>query len=140
MDKMIDNVGIWLDQRKAIIVLLKGDDERLVEIESNLETFRPHGGYGGANKQLPQDAINDKKYLARKNDQLRAYFKNIVSILPPAEELYILGPGEGRKLFVNFLNDEPKFKEVWLISEACDSIPVAQIIQKVKEHYSNIFH
>lgn len=140
MERMINKVGIWLDQRKAIIVFLDGDDERLIEIESNVETFRPHGGYGGANKQLPQDAINDKKYLARKEKQLKTYFQNIVSALPAVDELYILGPGEGKTLFLNFLHNEPKFRGALLVADACDSITVNQIIRKVKDYYTKVIH
>jgi ribosomal subunit interface protein len=130
------NGGIWLDQQKGVIVLLEGENENIQEIESGIEDYRVHGGYGGANKGLPQDARSDKKLQARRELQTKRFFDEIVRSLPQLQKLYVFGPGETKTQFVTALGEHVEFKDSRIVTEAADQMTTNQIRAKVLEFFA----
>lgn len=88
------NTGIWLDKDKAFIVTIENDTEEFIEITSNIENYKPHGGSGTRQKGGPQDVVQDRKYLERENHQFKNYFKNIIEEINTTDALVIFGPAE----------------------------------------------
>ena len=127
--------GIWIDQRKAVIILLNDDGENMMEVESGVEEFHTKGGYGGARKDMPQDAKSDKKVQARRQKQTNDFFNNVMKQLPKLERLLVFGPGEGKKLFTSALKDKSKFAETKVKTETSDQLTLNQIHAKVQEYF-----
>jgi len=130
------NLGIWIDTRTAYLVS-SDETSSIVEISSNVEEVNEKGGYGSANKQLPQDAISPTKLAERKKQQLNAFFENIIKQLGNTGQLYIMGPGETRKLFGKAIetNSSVKFKVVG--NEPADSISQNQLREKVRNYFND---
>ena len=91
--------GIWIDKNKAHIVTIDDKEETFKTVSSHLENYHPHGGSGTRFKGGPQDVVQDSKYLKREKQQLKEYFKNIVSEIKDTDALVIFGPAETNEKF-----------------------------------------
>lgn len=129
-------VGIWIDKEKAHIVTLSDDKEHFRTLESNLETFRIHGGSRSKTRWGPQDVVQDSKYLEREKHQFRAYFKELAGIIKNADVISVFGPGEVKDKFKKEMSTKypllaAKIKTV----QTVDSMTDNQIIALVKDNY-----
>ncbi|RNC87752.1 MAG: hypothetical protein ED556_00760 [Winogradskyella sp.] len=118
--------GIWLDKDKAIIVTIEHENESLEQVPSNIEHFHIHGGSGTRFKGGPQDVVQDKKYLEREKNQIKAYFKTIVSKVNDTDALVIFGPAEmneklNKELKDNFKDLGAKVKDVKKVDSMTDN-------------------
>ena len=130
------NIGIWLDSDKAYIVSIENGKETFARIPSNIEHFHVYGGSGTRFKGGPQDVIQDSKYLERKNQQFKRYFKKITSILEQADKIAIFGPAETfimfkRELEKNYSELDSKVS----IVERADSMTNNQIKRLIRDYF-----
>ncbi len=93
------NTGIWLDKDKALIVTLENGNETLTTVTSNIDHFHIHGGSGTKFKGGPQDVIQDSKYLMKEKQQIKAYFKNIITKINNTDALVLFGPAQTSEKF-----------------------------------------
>jgi len=100
--------GIWLDKEKALIVTIENGVETLNMITSNIEHFRPRGGSGTRFKGGPQDVVQDSKYLDREKQQLKKYYKSLVTDIKDTDALVIFGPAETNEKFSEELHKNYK--------------------------------
>ncbi len=91
--------GIWLDKERAIIVAIDNKNETLHNIQSNLDHYNIGGGSGTRQKGGPQDVVQDSKYLEREKQQLKQYFKDIITKISDSDALVIFGPAETNEKF-----------------------------------------
>ena len=89
------NVGVWIDGKKAIIIVNGQKKELLSEVDH----FKIHGGSGTKFKGGPQDVVHDSKYLEREKHQLKLYFDRIIAEINTSEALVIFGPGDVNEKF-----------------------------------------
>jgi len=130
-------IGIWLDKKNAHIVEIHDDRVSLNTILSEVEDFNIHGGSGTKFKGGPQDVVQDSRYLEREKQQLKKYFKNIVSAVSDAEDLVIFGPAETGEKFYKELTEsysdiKAKVKDV----VKTDSMTKNQVKAWVKEFFN----
>jgi len=130
-------IGIWLDKKNAHIVEIHDDRVSLNTILSEVEDFNIHGGSGTKFKGGPQDVVQDSRYLEREKQQLKKYFKNIVSAIKDAEDLVIFGPAETGEKFYKELAErysdlKTKVKDV----VKTDSMTKKQVKAWVKEVFN----
>ena len=130
-------IGIWLDKKNAHIVDVHDDRVSLNTILSEVEDFNIHGGSGTKFKGGPQDVVQDSRYLEREKQQLKKYFKNIVSAVSDAEDLVIFGPAETGEKFYKELTEsysdiKAKVKDV----VRTDSMTKNQVKAWVKEFFN----
>ena len=102
-----------------------------------MEDFHPSGGFGLGYRGSPQDAMPENKYLDREKQQLKKYFKNIVSVITHAEDIVIFGPAETGEKFYKELTEsygdiKAKVKDV----VKTDSMTKNQVKAWVKEFFN----
>ncbi|WP_299001604.1 hypothetical protein [uncultured Tenacibaculum sp.] len=102
------NVGVWLDKEKAFVITIENGTEDMKMIESNIETFRIHGGSGTRFKGGPQDVVQDSKYLEREKHQTKRYFSELAAEVDNADSLAIFGPAETFEKFKRELESSHK--------------------------------
>jgi ribosome-associated translation inhibitor RaiA len=129
------NAGIWIDQRKAVVVLLNGQEEDLFEVNSKVEEAHTKGGYGGANKSMPQDARSDKKVQARRQKETKQFFDDVAKKLPKLESLYVFGPGDGKKFFSTAMKEKAKFRDTTIKTANADQLSLNQIHARVQDFF-----
>ena len=131
------NLGIWLDKKKARIISLENENERMDTVVSEVEDFHIQGGSGTKFKGGPQDVVQDSKYLEREKHQLKAYFKEIASKMKDAKAIVIFGPAQTKEKFrkelqENYKDLNAKVKAV----KSADSMTDNQVKALVREFFN----
>jgi hypothetical protein len=127
---MKKNIGMWIDNREAIIVKLTDKGEQITRIKSVAEKqIRFEGGSRKDGLQTTE-AIRGKKLDA----QLGKYFDDIIAHIRDAELIQIFGPGETKGELVKQLKNSD-LKECIVEIETADSMTENQIVAKVREYF-----
>ncbi len=121
---MKTTVGIWIDQRKAVIVFVTGRDEEIKLIYSKVEKQDRNSGVS-----IPPDDI----MLSELTGHLNNYYDEVISSLWNSGAILIMGPGEAKgelkkRLEINNL----KGRRVDV--ETVDRMTDRQIVEKAREH------
>lgn len=125
---MTKQVGLWIDQREAVIVVLSDKGERITRINSNVEKQIRFAGGSRKDGLQTTEAIRGKKL----DTQLGKYFDEIVAHLRDAELIQIFGPGEAKNKLVKHL-EKDGLKERVIEIETMDNMTENQIVAKVRE-------
>jgi len=89
--------GVWIDHRKALIVLITGAGERTVLIVSKVEKHLQRSGDSPLKgryeaQQVPADDRREKALTA----ELNIFYDAVIAVLRSAESYIIFGPGEAK--------------------------------------------
>lgn len=122
---MNKNVGLWIDQRRSVIVSLTGTEEGTKLIHSNMEEERRQGDTPTAADDYRQSELTE---------HLKTYYERVISYIRNAKSILILGPGEAKgelkkRLEIDNLGD--RIARV----ETADKMTDPQIAAKVKGHF-----
>jgi hypothetical protein len=84
---MIRDVGLWIDDRKAVIVMIEYPDSQVQFAQANLKKHVQFS-WGGALDKIPEDirARKDKHHLTY-------YYGEVVAWIRDADSIQIFGPG-----------------------------------------------
>jgi len=121
-------VGLWIDHREAVIVSIKGDQEEINSIKSNMEK---HVRFSGEAQSSTEEDIRDRKFT----NQLNKYYDEVISSVRDAESILIVGPGEAKIEFKKRLENETQIGKIVAL-ETTDKMTEPQIAAKVREHFS----
>jgi hypothetical protein len=134
---MKNQIGIWLDIANATIITLKGKNQDVVHIESNIENRIHHSKESDKGSWLGTHHINDeKKFEERIKHQLQHYFDEIISHLKNVDELYVIGPAQTKIKLGKIISGIKALADIPLQIETVDSITENQIIAKVKDYFN----
>ena len=127
--------GVWIDHRKAVIVLLSTQGEEMVEIASNIEKHpgRNEGGPSTApyeSQLVKADDSRERKFAG----ELNQYFTEVTAALGGTQSLLIFGPGEAKGELKRFM-DSAKRETVIVAMETADKMTDRQIAAKVREYF-----
>jgi len=130
------NAGVWIDHRKALIVLMTAAGERTVLIVSRVEKHLQRSGDSPLRgryeaQQVPADDRREKALTA----ELNIFYDAVIAVLRSAESYIILGPGEAKGELKKRLVTRKLGGRVTAIMVA-DKMSDRQITAKVREHFS----
>lgn len=134
---MNKEVGLWIDHRKAVIVIIENNEQIIREIRSNMEPHVRFSSGSGAkgpkkSKQATAEDMRDRKF----GDDLGRYYEGIVSFIRDADSIWIIGPGEAKAELENRLKHEGLEGRIVGIV-AADKMTDQQIAAKVRAHFHN---
>ena len=131
---MKKEVGLWIDHRKAVIVVVAGKEEVITTIMSKVE--KQPGRHDGVrsttpyeSQQVPADDSRERKFTGH----LNIFYDAVIASIHDAESILIFGPGEAKGELLKRINKNKisgQIKEV----ETTDKMTDSQIAAKVKEH------
>ena len=132
---MAKNIGLWIDHKKAVIVILNKYREEIQQIESGIGK---HVRYRGATRpktpysaQYQQgDNQIDKKFL----EHLNKYYEKVIAKTRGAESLLVFGPGEAKFELEKRLAHEKVNARIAGI-ETADKMTDRQIVAKVRRYF-----
>jgi hypothetical protein len=124
---MGQDVGVWIDHKKAVIVSIAGGQVTTKTLESDIG---PHPHYSGS-----QDGGGEKKYEERHNQDLDRYYDDVIGQLGNPDALFLFGPGEAKLQLKERLGRSKVSPENSVAVESVDKLTDPQIVAKVKEHY-----
>jgi hypothetical protein len=121
-------VGLWLDHRKAVIVIVTGDEEETKIIESNMEK---HVRFSSSASETGQgEDVRDRRFT----NHLNKYYDEVIACIGDAESIQIFGPGEAKGELEKRLESE-ELKGHIVSTETVDKMTDRQIAAKVREHF-----
>jgi len=129
-------VGIWLDLNEAHLIQINNNNLVKQTIHSAIDIGRVKGGSRSKKPWGPMDKVSESKQLARREAQLKLYFKNISDLLTRDDELLLLGPGQTKVRLQKFLIENKIVAPLAIEIKTADSITTNQLATKVKEYFS----
>jgi len=138
-------IGIWLDHKKAFIVIKKRTEPSweeaaeitVTEILSGVERKVRLSGGSRTRKTPwgPQEVAVDSKIEVRQKQQLKNFYHQIIEVIKDADKILIMGPGEAKlelqKEVAKSKTRVPKITGV----QTCDKMTINQIIAEVKSYF-----
>jgi stalled ribosome rescue protein Dom34 len=140
MDKeslMKKEIGLWLDHRDAIIVILTEGGEEIKHITSSSGKHMRYSGSSHSKtpeglKEVTSEDQRDRKF----ENELNKYYDEVIASIRDAESIQIFGPGEAKSELKKRLEHEG-IEGYILAIETVDKMTGPQIAAKVREHFLN---
>jgi hypothetical protein len=132
---MTSKAGVWIDHRKAVIVVVGPSEEHTTLIVSNVEKHPERSGDSPLkgsyeSRQVPRD---DRRQMAL-TGELNTYYDAVATAVRDAESLLIFGPGEAKGEFRKRLEKNKLGGHVAAV-ETADKMTDRQIAAKVREYF-----
>ena len=125
---MKNQVGVWIDHRKAVIVTVTDQGEETRLVESSMEKhvrFARRDTHGGAAEDM-----HDRQFA----NHLDGYYDKVIASIRDAESILIFGPGEAKgELEKRLENKELGGRIVGI--ETVDKMTDRQIAARVRQHF-----
>ena len=132
---MNTSVGLWIDHRKSVIVIISDSGEKTLEIKSNVES-QP-GRVAGVRSTVPfepQQVPADDRHERELTGHLNQYYAEVIAAIRTAKSILILGPGEAKGELKKRL-DHAQLGQCILAVETADKMTDRQIAAKVREYF-----
>ena len=126
---MKKQAGLWIDHRKAVIVIVTEAGEETKEITSNMEKHVRFTG-GTASEDGSTEDVRDRQF----GNHLNSYYDAVIAVLRDADTIQIFGPGEAKGELEKQIKHEG-LKAHILAIETMDKMTDRQISAKVREHF-----
>ena len=88
---MEKEIGLWIDHRKAVIVIVSDEGEQVREITSHMEKHVRFSSGTNAEDGASED-IRDRKF----GNYLNRYYDEVIAAIRDAQAIQIFGPGEAK--------------------------------------------
>ena len=124
---MNKTVGLWIDHKKAVIVLLDGKETELKLVTADIEKQHRQSGV-----ETPADDIRQRK----STEELSGFYDEVISYIRGAEEILILGPGEAKGELSKRLEKDNLGRRIVGIKTS-DKMTDKQIVALVRGHFLN---
>jgi hypothetical protein len=121
-------VGLWIDHRKAVIVLVTDEGEETRVIESDMEKHVRFAS--GSSEDGSAESTRDRQFASH----LDGYYDKVIACIRDAESILILGPGEAKgELEKRLENKELGGRIVGI--ETVDKMTDRQIAARVRQNF-----
>ena len=125
---MSTEIGLWIDHRKAVIVIVSHEGEQVSEITSHMEKHTRFAGRGSEHGS--DEDMRDRQF----ENHLNAYYDRVVAAIRDGDSIQIFGPGEAKGELKKRLESEGLKGHVLAI-EAADKMTDRQIAAKVRGRF-----
>ena len=132
---MKKETGLWIDHRKAVIVVVtdQGEETRLIKSKADKQLRRTgnsplKGSY--EKQQVPADDSRQKRFTGH----LNIYYDAVIACFRDAESILIFGPGEAKRELKKRLEREKIGGRIVGI-ETVDKMTDHQIVAKVRHRF-----
>jgi hypothetical protein len=134
---MRTKLGLWIDHRKALIVILsdKGEEVRLVISRLDKQLGRPGGVRSSTpfeSQLVPADDSRERKF----SGHLHIYYDAVMACIRHADFIMIFGPGEAKgELKAHLIKNKLGGRIVGM--ETIDKMTDHQIALKVRDYFKD---
>lgn len=130
--------GLWIDHRKAVVVVVTGEGEVIRQIESHAEkqlrragSMPLQGNY--ESQQVPADDSRQRTFTG----QLNSYYDEVITSIRNAESILIFGPGVAKNQLKERLEVNHLAGLVAAV-ETVDKMTDPQIAAKVRLYFAKV--
>ncbi len=124
--------GLWIDHRKAVIVVLNEAGEQIKEISSGMEKRIRFTG-GRASEDGDTEDVRDRQFELHLNQ----FYDKVIVLLGQADRILIFGPGEAKSELQKRLERKGGRGRI-LALESADKMTNAQVAAKVRAKFSGL--
>ncbi len=137
---MTNNIGLWIDRKKAILVIQGKQGEEIQKIESGVERRGINRGASHARSRYSAEHQQGDDQLDKKfTEQLNKFYDRVISQLRGTEAVLIFGPGEAKsELEKRIVHEKVRVQIVGI--ETADKMTERQIATKVRKHFEKTLH
>ena len=134
---MKKEAGLWIDHRKAVIVIVTDKGEETNEITSNIEKHvRFSGGSHSVSDDGRQQATAEDQRDRKYANHLNRFYDEVVAYIHDAEIIQIFGPGEAKGELEKRLKRKNYAGHIDVI-ETVDKMTDRQIAAKVRLRFKD---
>jgi hypothetical protein len=132
---MTKNIGLWIDHKKAILVIQSEQGEDIQKIESGVGRHVPYRGAShpkspyGAQYQQGDDQLDNKF-----TEHLNKFYEKVIAHIRTAEAVLIFGPGEAKGELQKRIAHEKVRVQIAKI-ETADKMTDPQVATKVRKYF-----
>jgi hypothetical protein len=127
---MKKGIGLWIDHRKAVVVIVSDEGEEVKEISSHMEKHVRFSS--GSSEDGSAEDVRDRQY----ENRLNSYYDTVIAVIRDGDSIQIFGPGEAKGELEKRLEQEG-LKDRILAVEPVDKMTDRQIASKVRERLRN---
>jgi molybdopterin converting factor small subunit len=123
---MKKDIGLWIDHRKAVVVIISDNGDEVREITSHMEKhvrYSNDTSEGGSSED-----VRDRQF----DNRLNADYDTVVAAIRDGDSVQIFGPGEAKGELKKRL-ESGGFKGHIMAIETVDKMTDRQIAAKVRE-------
>jgi len=133
---MKKQTGIWIDTKKAVIVLLTENNQEVKNILSSIEGRERILGETRAFSRFGFQFLDfGKKKKNRLAIEKREYLKNVIAAIKDANEIVLFGPAGMKIELEKTIQDDVVLASKLKAVETADSMTENQMVAWVKNHY-----
>jgi hypothetical protein len=122
-------VGLWIDHRKAIVVIVTDEGEETRQINSNIEKDARFSGSSRSEGSQEAEDMQDRRYTNR----LSRYYDEVIACIRGAASIQIFGPGEAKGELEKRLQGAELAGRIIGV-ETVDKMTDRQIAARVRQH------
>ena len=132
---MQKEVGLWIDHKKAVIVILTDKGEEIKQMGGHLERdAQPSGGWEAhSGKDYGEKDRQDNRFM----DHLDKYYDEVIASIHDAESILIFGPGEAKGELKKRIESKGLPGRIVGV-ETTDEMTDPQIAAKVRLHFLKV--
>ena len=132
---MKKEIGVWIDHREAVIVVLTGEAQETRHIKSGSGRHLRYSGSSHSKtpeglKEVTSEDQRDRKF----GNTLNEYYDQVIAAVRDAETIQIFGPGEAKGELAKRIEHEGLKAQI-LAVETMDKMTDRQIAAKVRGHF-----
>jgi len=125
---MKSEIGLWIDHRQAVIVVVTDAGEETKRIISNMEKHVRFSS--GSSEDGSAEDVRDRQFANR----LNSYYDEVIAVIRDADSIQIFGPGEAKGELEKRLEHEGLKGRIVDI-ETVDKMTDRQIAAKVRQRF-----
>ena len=125
---MRKGIGLWIDHRKAVIVMVSDEGEEVKEITSNMEKHVRFSS--GASEDGSSEDVRDRQF----ENHLNSFYDAVIAVIHDGDSIQIFGPGEAKGELEQRLKSK-ELSECIVSVETVDKMTDRQIAAKVRERF-----
>jgi stalled ribosome rescue protein Dom34 len=129
---MKKEVGLWINHKKAVIVILTDKGQEIKQIGGHLERdAQPSGGWEAhSGKDYGEQDRQDNRF----RDHFDKYYDEVITFIHDAESILIFGPGEAKGELKKRIESKGLPGRIVGV-ETADEMTDPQIAAKVRLHF-----
>jgi len=133
---MATKVGVWIDHKQAIVVLVTDSGVEFKRFESVMgQPARPASGSRSKSRYTPKDFIAEDRRERKLVGDRKQVYENVLACIRGADSLLVLGPGEAKGEFSKHIKSK-KLRGLKVELETTDKLTDRQLAAKVSEHFT----
>ena len=129
------NIGLWIDHKKATLVIQTEHGENIQQIESEVGRYVHYRGASNSKSPFSAQYQQGDDQLDNKfTEQLNKFYEKVIAQIREADAVLIFGPGEAKRELEKRIAHEKVNVPVVKI-ETADKMTERQITAKVRHYF-----